>query len=59
MIMKRVCSWCNSTLSPKECECLPHQSIEEPVTHTICAECFEKALAEIDSAPAEIIKPNR
>ena len=58
MLMKRVCSWCNRSMPPKECENLPHESIEEPVTHSICPECLEKALAEIESVPAQEIKPN-
>ena len=59
MVIKRICAWCGRYLGSKECQCSPHQSIEEPVTHSICPECLEKALDEIDSAPAETIKPNK
>ena len=59
MLLKRICSWCNRTIGYKECQCAAYQTIEEPISHSICPECFEKAMAEIDSAPAKTIKPNR
>ena len=59
MVIKRICSWCGRYLGSKECQCPPHQSIEEPISHSICPECFEKALAEIESAPAKTIKPKK
>jgi len=59
MVIKRICSWCGRCLGTKECECPHLEGIEDPVTHTICPECMAKALAEIDSAPAENNKPNK
>ena len=58
MVIKRICAWCGRYLGSKECQCPPHQSIEKAITHSICPDCLQKALAEIDSAPAETIKPN-
>jgi hypothetical protein len=45
-------------MPPKECESLPHQSIEEPISHSICPECFVKALAEFESITAVTNKLN-
>ena len=58
MLMRRVCAWCSRYLGSKECQCPSHQSIEKAITHSICPECLEKALAEIESAPAKTIKTN-
>jgi len=58
MVIKCICAWCGSFLGHKECESLPHQSIEEPISHSICPECFEKALAEIQSITAVTSKTN-
>ena len=49
MVIKCVCAWCSRYLGSKECESLPHQSIEEPISHSICPECFEKEIAEINA----------
>ena len=58
MVIKRICAWCGRYLGFKECQCSGPTSIEEPVSHSICPECLEKALAEIDLVPAETIKSN-
>ena len=58
MVIKRKCAWCGRYLGTAECQCPPHQTTEELITHSICPECLEKALAEIDSAPAKTNKPN-
>ena len=58
MVIKRVCAWCSRYLGSKECESLPQQSIEELVSHSICPECFEKALADIQSITAVTNKSN-
>jgi hypothetical protein len=58
MVIKCVCAWCGCSMPPKECESLPHQSIEEPISHSICPECFVKALAEFESITAVTNKPN-
>lgn len=59
MFIKRVCAWCGCSLPPKECESVPHQSIKEPISHTICAACFDKAMDDILSAPAENHNPKK
>jgi predicted amidophosphoribosyltransferase len=57
MVIKCVCAWCGSFLGHKECQCSPHQPLEEPISHSICPGCFEKALAEIESITAVTNKP--
>lgn len=59
MVIKRVCAWCGCSMTPKECESLPHQSIEEPISHSICPDCLEKALAEIKSITAVNTNANK
>ena len=59
MVIKRVCAWCGSFLGSKECESSTHQSIEEPISHSICPECLEKTLAEIESITAVTNKANK
>ena len=59
MVIKRICSWCGCSLPPKECESFTSEFIKDPVSHTICAACFEKLLLdEISSAPAGNNNPN-
>ena len=58
MIMRRVCAWCNRILPSREYQCSPDPTIEEPVSHSICAECFEKVLDEIASAQTKPIQIN-
>jgi hypothetical protein len=58
MVIKRVCAWCGCSMPPKECESIPHQTIEELVSHSICPECLEKTLAEIELITAVTNKPN-
>ena len=59
MVVKRKCAWCGRYLGTVECQCPSRQTNEEPVTHGICPECLEKALAEIDSVPANKIKTDK
>ncbi len=47
MIMKRKCAWCGRSLGLLETESTAHSDNEMPTTHTICPECLEKTLAEI------------
>jgi hypothetical protein len=55
---QRICSWCGRTLEPKECKDPCAGKLVNPVTHTICEECFYKAMDDISSAPAENHNPN-
>lgn len=58
MVIKRVCAWCGISLGYKECQDPSHQPIEESISHSICPDCFEKTLAEIQSITAVTNKPN-
>jgi len=58
MFIKRVCAWCSRYLGSKECKYMSNQPLEELVSHSICTECLEKALAEIESVPSVINKTN-
>jgi hypothetical protein len=58
MVIKCVCAWCSRYLGSKECQDPSHQPLEELVSHSICPECFEKALADIESITAVTNKPN-
>jgi hypothetical protein len=59
MLIARLCSWCGRSLPPKECKDPCSGKLTHPVTHTICAECFEKAMDDILSASAKPIEPNK
>ena len=59
MVIKCVCAWCSRYLGSKESQYPSHQPIEELVSHSICPDCFEKALAEIDSITALTNKANK
>jgi hypothetical protein len=56
MLIARLCSWCGRSLPPKECKDPCSGKLTHPVTHTICAECFEKAMDDILSTSAKPIK---
>ena len=58
MLIQRICGWCGRYLGSKECQYPSHQPIEELISHSICPECFEKALAEIESITAVTNQPN-
>jgi hypothetical protein len=45
-------------VAPKECKDPCAGKLVNPVTHTICEECFYKAMDDISSAPAKTTKPN-
>jgi len=59
MVNKCVCAWCGISLDYKECQDLSHQPLEELVSHSICPECFVKALAEFEPITAVTNKPNK
>jgi len=42
-----VCAWCGKSIGIKQAE--EAESTEDAITHSICPECKEKALAEINS----------
>jgi hypothetical protein len=43
-----VCSWCGRSMGVKECSgSTPPDLSENPVSHSICQECFEKQMAQI------------
>jgi hypothetical protein len=58
MLIARICSWCGRSLPPKECKDPCAGKLVNPVTHTICEECFYKAMDDISSAPAGNNSPN-
>ncbi|GAB6906651.1 hypothetical protein DESC_40115 [Desulfosarcina cetonica] len=57
MLIARICSWCGRSLPPKECKDPCSEMLVNAVTHTICEECFEKAMQELNSSPAKNNKP--
>ena len=42
-----ICAWCGKRIGAKQES--ETESTEDAITHSICPECKEKALAEIDS----------
>ena len=54
MTYRVVCAWCKKNLGKKEAPSLSDQTIKDPITHTICAECLEKVLDGIPSSPAKL-----
>jgi DNA-directed RNA polymerase subunit RPC12/RpoP len=42
-----ICAWCGKKIGIKPAE--EPESTEDAITHAICPECKQKALAEIDS----------
>jgi hypothetical protein len=57
MLIKIVCSWCGRPLGFKKGENADLSGIPEPISHSICPECKEKALAELQSIPIDEINP--
>jgi predicted amidophosphoribosyltransferase len=49
MVFKRICAWCGRSLGSKDCQCSAAKPGEEQITHTICSECHEKVVAEIQA----------
>jgi hypothetical protein len=58
MTYRIVCAWCGKDLGKKEAPSSSDQASEELITHSMCAECFEKILDGLSSDPDEIYKPN-
>ena len=58
MTYRIVCAWCGKDLGKKEAPSSSDQTSEEPITHSMCTECFEKILDGLSSDPDEIYKPN-
>ena len=51
MYLKRICSYCHKFLGTKKCEGLIHEGLD--ITHSICPECKEKVMREIDEDSLE------
>ena len=58
MLIDRICSWCGRSLPPKECKDPCSEKLTNPVTHTICEECFDKAMNALNSTSANNEKSN-
>ena len=46
MKLKRICAWCQKFMGTKKCEGLNHEGLD--ITHSICPECKEKVMREMD-----------
>ncbi len=46
MYLKIICSWCQKFMGTKKCEGLNHGGLD--ITHSICPECKEKVMREMD-----------
>ena len=46
MQLKIICSWCQKFMGIKKCEGLISEGLD--ITHSICPECKEKVMREID-----------
>ena len=46
MYLKIICSWCQKFMGTKKCEGLNHEDLD--ITHSICLECEEKVMREMD-----------
>ena len=58
MTIKVICSWCGRVLGSKQDPEKICSSIEDPVSHSICAECMERELSDIRSTSVQEIKPS-
>jgi hypothetical protein len=47
MTYQVICAWCGKKIGIKQAE--ESESTEDAITHSICLECKQKALAEIDN----------
>ena len=56
MTYRIICAWCGKNLGKKEAPASPDQTINDPITHTICAECFEQTLDGVMSDSAGTTK---
>ena len=57
MTIKVICSWCGRVLGSKQDSGAPCSGIGVLVSHSICAECMEKALSDISSVSDSVINP--
>ncbi len=46
MYLKRICSYCQKFMGTKKCKGLNHEDLD--ITHSICLECKEKVMREIE-----------
>ena len=46
MYLRRICSYCQKFMGTKKCDGLIHEGLD--ITHSICQECKEKVMREID-----------
>jgi hypothetical protein len=46
MYIKIICSWCQKFMGTKKCEGRFHEDLD--ITHSICPECKEKVMREMD-----------
>ena len=46
MYLKRICSYCRKFMGTKKCEGQIHAGLD--ITHSICPECKEKVMREMD-----------
>ena len=46
MYLKIICSWCQKFMGTKECEGLIREGPD--ITHSICPECEEKVMREME-----------
>ena len=46
MQLKIICAWCRKFMGTKKCEGLNNQNLD--ITHSICPECEEKVMREMD-----------
>ena len=46
MKLKIVCSWCSRSMGQKDCDSVPKGL--KHITHSICPECKEKVMQEIE-----------
>jgi len=42
-----VCAWCLKIMAEKECP--DAQPMDKPISHSICPECLEREIAQINS----------
>jgi hypothetical protein len=46
MYLKIICSWCQKFMGTKKCESLIREGLD--ITHSICPECKEKVMREME-----------
>ena len=51
MYLKIICSWCQKFMGTKKCEGLSLEGLD--ITHSICPECEEKVIREMDEDTLE------